>query len=57
LVGRFNERVRHRFGRRTLAVGEMCLADFSPTVTTMRFQPIIVPKPSAKATAIFTHTE
>src|SRR6202789_1350251 len=28
---------------------------FSPTVTTMRFQPIIVPNPSASATATFTH--
>jgi hypothetical protein len=27
---------------------------FSPTVTTMRFQPIMVPRPSAMATAIFT---
>jgi hypothetical protein len=27
---------------------------FSPTVTTMRFHPIIVPKPSASATATFT---
>ncbi|MCY1181010.1 hypothetical protein D9M73_214910 [compost metagenome] len=28
---------------------------FSPTVTTMRFQPTMVPRPSAIATAIFTH--
>ena len=28
---------------------------FSPTVITMRFQPIIVPRPSASATATFTH--
>src|SRR5579883_100573 len=28
---------------------------FSPTVTTMRFQPTIVPSPSASATATFTH--
>ena len=27
---------------------------FSPTVTTMRFQPIIVPKPKAMATATLT---
>ena len=27
---------------------------FSPTGTTMRFHPIIVPSPSAKATAILT---
>jgi hypothetical protein len=27
---------------------------FSPTVTTMRFQPTMVPSPSAMATAIFT---
>ncbi len=27
---------------------------FSPTVTTMRFQPIIVPNPSAMATAALT---
>jgi hypothetical protein len=27
---------------------------FSPTVTTMRFQPIMVPRPSAIATATFT---
>ncbi len=29
---------------------------FSPTVTTMRFQPIIVPRPRAMATEIFTHS-
>ena len=29
---------------------------FSQTVTTMRFQPIIVPSPSAMATAALTHT-
>ena len=29
---------------------------FSPTVTTMRFQPIMVPRPSASATATFTQT-
>src|ERR1700744_4009147 len=28
---------------------------FSPTVTTMRFQPIMVPRPSAIATASLTH--
>ena len=32
-----------------------CLPIFSPTVTTMRFQPTIVPRPSAIATATFTH--
>ena len=32
-----------------------CLPIFSPTVTTIRFQPTIVPRPSAIATATFTH--
>lgn len=42
--------------RSALPVGEVFLAIFSPTVTTIRFQPIMVPKPSAQATAIFTQT-
>ena len=29
---------------------------FSPTVTTMRFQPTIVPRPSASATATLTQS-
>ncbi|CAB3778041.1 hypothetical protein LMG28614_00525 [Paraburkholderia ultramafica] len=32
-----------------------CLPIFSPTVTTMRFHPTIVPRPSAMATATLTH--
>src|SRR5579863_1259158 len=45
---------RSDFSAGALRVGQMRPADFSPTVTTMRFQPIIVPRPSAMATAIFT---
>ncbi len=39
------------FGRVTLLrVGQVILADL-PTVTTIRFQPIIVPRPALNATA------
>lgn len=33
----------------------MRLADLFANVTTMRFQPIIVPRPSAMATTTLTH--
>src|SRR6516225_6053999 len=46
----------HDLRRCALGIGQMLLANFSPTVTTIRFQPIIVPQPSEKATATFTQS-
>jgi hypothetical protein len=53
-VGGEDRRGGNKLGRGTLAVGGWVLPIFSPTVTTMRFQPIMVPRPSAMATAILT---
>jgi hypothetical protein len=36
---------RTEFGTGSLSVGQVCFAYFSPIVTTMRFQPIMVPTP------------
>jgi hypothetical protein len=44
----------HDLGRRPLGIGQVVLPIFSPTVTTMRFQPTMVPSPSASATDSFT---
>jgi len=55
-VGRLDGSECDQFGAGSLRVGQVCLANLLPTVTTMRFQPIMVPKPSASATAILTHS-
>jgi hypothetical protein len=45
---------RDEFGGGALGVSQVVLPIFSPTVTTIRFQPTIVPRPSAIATATLT---
>src|SRR5216683_7973166 len=51
-IGRGDRAGGDEFGGRALTGGQMRLTDLSPTVTTMRFHPIIVP--SAIATATLT---
>ena len=53
-VGRRNGARRNQFGRRALTIGQMALADFFADGNDVRFQPIIVPRPSAIATATLT---
>ena len=50
-----DRRHRHQLSAGALRIGQCSLPIFSPTVTTMRFQPTMVPMPSASATATFTH--
>ena len=53
-VSRADRRHGGDFRRRSLGVGQVFFTDLLPTVTTIRFQPTIVPKPKAIATATFT---
>ena len=47
----------HQLGAGALRIGQRCCLPIrSPTVTTMRFQPTMVPKPRARATATLTQS-